>query len=564
MTIPSISTELFDAAMECIAEMHASMDREHILTRATQCASRLTGAAACFCFTREADGADLLFHSGVYPDTCRTEGKRIRPGQGIVGWVAQHGESLLLEAATTDPRYDPAIDSCAGLPSSAILAVPIRCRNQTIGVFELIDKPNNKPFRREDAHLISRFADQVGLALDNAGEQRAASQPSPAPVYFPENDPNAMKERAIERMSVGIAHNFNNILNAIIGFSEIILLDTQEESVRKGVQGIRNACNSALDLVNQLEAFTERPQPNKKPVNIRKLIKQTAKLFRLRLSGLVNIQLELDDTEILLLGDSARLHRAIMNLLKNARESLGGKPGDVRIHYEALDITTAGPHPDVHLKPGTYAKLVVQDSGCGMRQETLDQIYDPYFTTKKGGIGTGIGLTIANRIFREHGGEISVVSNPGSGTTFSVFLPKTIADKAAAEKKQPLPRGKEKVLVVDDEELFSSILAKMLSILGYQVTKVNSSKEALSVYQQSPQDINLVITDWAMPEITGDRLAEMLIKINPATRVILCSAFDEGVDFEKLAARGIREILKKPVDMNKLAAVVRKVLDGAG
>jgi len=311
-----------------------------------------------------------------------------------------------------------------------------------------------------------------------------------------------------------------------------------------------------------LEAFTEKHQPIRKSVNIKKLLKQTIKLFRLRLPETISIHQDLGAADITLLGDSARLHRAIMNLLKNAQESFDGHPGTVSIGYETLELVPGAVDPNGSLSPGTYVKISIQDSGRGMDQETLDQIFDPYFTTKKGGVGTGIGLSIVKRIIHEHGGDITVSSIPREGTNVDIYLPHTV-EEAGAQRLAPdsLPRGNEKILVIDDEELLTSILARMLTSLGYHVTKVNSAKEALEVYRQSHEDIDLVITDWAMPEITGDHLAKMMLRINRKAKVVLFSAFEEGFDAEALFSSGIREILKKPIVMEKLAVVVRKVLD---
>ncbi len=556
-------TKTLSEIMECTAEVHSSTNLQTILSTATECVPRLSRSEACFCFIRDIDSGHLLFHEAVGPGDCKPTLQRVPIEQGIAGWVARYGEPVMLQDVRSDPRFDAAIDECRGFPTVSILAVPIRQKEEIIGVFEAINKNQGELFSRDDASLLTRFADQVAIAVNNAAAYERKDHPARLPLILQDNEHEILKERAIERMSVGIAHNFKNILNAITGFSEIVLVETKEESVRKCIQGIRNACDSALDLVNQLEAFTEKRQPNKKPLNIKNLFKQTIKLFRLRLPETISIHQELAEGDATMVGDSARLHRAIMNLLKNAQESFNGHPGKVFVQYKTIDMVPGAFGLNGSLPAGRYVKLVVRDNGHGMNQKTMDQIFEPYFTTKKGGVGTGIGLSIVKRIIKEHDGDITVSSIPQKGTTIEVYLPSSISEPAVQQPSTPekLARGDEKILVVDDEELLASVLARMLSALGYHVTKVNSSKEALDVYRKSHADIDLVITDWALPEITGDHLAEMMIKINPAAKVVLFSAFDKDVDKKHLLSCGIRDVLKKPITMKDLAAVVRKTLD---
>lgn len=558
----SLTTNSVSEIMECTARIHSASDLNEVLATATKCVARLAGSEVCFCFFQDTGSGDIVFREAYGPDACKPAIERIRPAQGIAGWVVQYGKPVMVQDVHSDPRFDAGVDECSQYPAFSILAVPIVHSGKTIGVFEAINKPRKGQFSREDAFILSHFADQVAIAVKNTKYSPHRNQASKSSLILKDGYHETIKERAIERMSVGIAHNFKNVLNAIVGFAEIILIDTKEESVRKGIQGIRNACDSALDLVNQLEAFTEKHHPKKKPVNIQRLFKQTLKLFRLRLPETVSVHQEISEKSITLLGDSARLHRAIMSLLKNAYESFRGHSGSVAVQYEVVEITTETVDLFEGLETGTYAKLVIRDNGCGMDQETVDQIFDPYFSTKKGGVGTGIGLSLVKRIIREHDGDITISSIPREGTTVEVYLPSAASEPAGQlVTGDQLPRGNEKILVIDDEELLTSILARMLTSMGYHVTKVNSSRQALEVYRDSHVDVDLVITDWAMPEITGDRLAEKMKQINPAVKVILASAFDEEIDKEHLKSCGIQYILKKPIAMKELAVAVRNTLD---
>jgi len=257
------------------------------------------------------------------------------------------------------------------------------------------------------------------------------------------------------------------------------------------------------------------------------------------------------------------MHQAITNLLKNARDAIGTDSQGV-LNIESSQVELSKNQVLVHpgLNPGNYIKFTISDNGCGIDPKTLKKIFDPYFTTKSGGVGTGMGLPTARSIIADHGGALTVASVPGEGTQVDILLPKIVAEVESEHLTfEQLPKGSERVLVVDDERTVAFTLSKMLRSLGYDCISVESSEEALEIYRNDPDRIDLLLTDWTMPGLTGDRLAEKINEIRSDAKVIIYSAFSGELDQVKFRAHGIRDSLEKPISMQNLANTVRIVLD---
>lgn len=220
------------------------------------------------------------------------------------------------------------------------------------------------------------------------------------------------------------------------------------------------------------------------------------------------------------------------------------------------------PKSEIDLDPGPYIRLNVSDAGHGMERKVIDRIFEPYFTTKEKGEGTGMGLAVVHGIVKSHGGAISVYSETGRGTTFHVYLPRIEREvKAEPEEIMPLPTGKEQILFVDDEPAIVDIGKGILESLGYTVVTRTSPIEALEAFKAQPDKFDLVITDMTMPKMTGDKLAKELMAIRPDIPIILCTGFSELINEEKAKAMGIRRLVMKPIVQREMANAVRKVLD---
>lgn len=317
-----------------------------------------------------------------------------------------------------------------------------------------------------------------------------------------------------------------------------------------------------LELVEQIQGIGGNLKRETVRVDGNSLVSRTVKQFRRILPEAIKIRLALSPTEARVAGDPTLLHTVIEKVLMNAMEGIGNNPGLIKIDA-AVTKLTGDDHGDLpKLDPGRYYQITVVDDGEGIPKDIQRRVFEPYFTTKSGGIGKGLGLSTARGIVSSHGGGISLASIQGEGTAVQILLP--VSEEAAAPvltSVDRLPRGTERVLIVDDESFVTVTLEKMLTFLGYRVTRVDRSQKALDCFLNEADRPEVVVTDWALPDIPGDALAEMLVSQYPSTRVILISAFSGDFDDAALRARGIQASLAKPVDIQLLATTLRRVLD---
>ena len=374
----------------------------------------------------------------------------------------------------------------------------------------------------------------------------------------------AQKMEAIGNLAGGIAHDFNNLLTVILGFSDMALNLLPEDSgkARGCVEQVRTAGNRARELVSQILTFSRQEEGERRPYAISSIVKEALKLLRSTLPA--NIELRKDvSARGAVLCDPTQIHQVIMNLCTNAYHAMRETGGvlDVSLEDAVLDASTVISHPG--LQPGPHLKLSVVDTGCGMDSRVIDRIFEPYFTTKTKGEGTGLGLSVVHGIVREHKGEISVYSEAGRGTSFHVHLP-AVAGASTAEADGPFqepPRGREHILLVDDEESLQRLGAHILGGLGYRVAVCGNGVEALEWLQEDSRSFDLVITDQSMPRMTGLELARRLLSLRPDLPVILCTGFAYGVTRERVREAGIRELVMKPFRSGDLAEKVRLALD---
>jgi PAS domain S-box-containing protein len=373
----------------------------------------------------------------------------------------------------------------------------------------------------------------------------------------------AQKMEAIGTLAGGIAHDFNNILSAIIGYAELSKMDIAQGSlIQNNLNEILKAGNRAKDLVNQILAFSRRSEPERKPVHIGQTVNEALKMLRASLPTTISIQASIHDDVGIIEADTTQVHQILMNLCTNAAHAMRDTGGilAVALSNAEIDELAASRQPD--LIPSSYLKLSVTDTGSGMTEDVLQRIFEPYFTTKEKGVGTGMGLAVVHGIVKSYGGAVTVESAPGRGSTFNVYLPRI--EKIAApldERLHVYPTGHERILCVDDEQVLVDVAKQMLEKLGYQVVTSTSSAEALKLFQAQPDGFDLVITDLTMPNLTGDRLAPELIKIRPDVPVILCSGYSEHLTGKHLRETGIRSFLMKPLLIGDLATTVRRILD---
>jgi PAS domain S-box-containing protein len=373
----------------------------------------------------------------------------------------------------------------------------------------------------------------------------------------------AQKMEALGTLAGGIAHDFNNLLGAVIGFTELMQEDLPEGNRgHRHAERIMEAGLRGRDLVKQMLTFSRKTDQEKKPLRLSSIVKESAKLLRASIPTTITMNVNVMSESAFILADPVQIQQVIMNLCTNAYHAMLEKGGTLDV--ELSDFSVGPLDGDSHgIKPGLYMKLTVRDTGTGIPAQIKDRIFDPFFTTKAVGEGTGLGLSVVMGIVKQSGGYINVESEPGKGSTFSVYFPKVAGELVADIKgKEEAPTGTERILLVDDEEALLEMGKQILTRLGYKVTSQMSSEVALALVEESPSHFDLVITDQTMPDMTGVELAEKILAIRPDIPVILCTGFSHLVDADSARATGIKGFAMKPLTKREIAKTVREVLDG--
>lgn len=373
----------------------------------------------------------------------------------------------------------------------------------------------------------------------------------------------AQKMEAIGTMAGGIAHDFNNMLSIILGNADMAL-DTLSDgnAGKKNVEQIIKASRRVKDLVRQILTFSRRADQKLLPVEPYSVINESLKLLRSTIPTTISIVQNMGNESCTILADSTQIHQMFMNLCTNAVHAMNEK-GTLEISGTIVDLEANDIAVQQETQPGQYFKLSVRDTGAGMNKKTLERIFDPFYTTKEIGEGTGMGLSIVLGIIKSYGGFILVNSELGKGTTFTLYFPVTqggIVPKME-EIVEECPLGDERILFIDDEEMLAEMGSKMLQGLGYEVTVASGSREALDIFISNPEAFDLVITDQTMPNLSGGELAIELLKSRPDIPIILCTGYSKKISEEDAKKIGIREYLAKPFDRKKLAKVIREVLE---
>lgn len=372
----------------------------------------------------------------------------------------------------------------------------------------------------------------------------------------------AQKMEAIGILAGGIAHDFNNILSSVIGYTELAMEDVEKGTpLENDLKEVYKAGNRAKDLVGQILTFARQDDERSKPTRISSIVKEATKMLRSAIPSTVDIVQDIQ-SDSLVMADPTQIHQVFMNLSTNAAQAMEDEGGVLRIGlYDEKINNGPSENPD-GLKPGTYLKIEVSDTGKGIPEAHLDSIFNPYFTTKKAGEGTGLGLAVVHGIVKKCGGSISVHSEQDQGSVFRIHLPVVKnATKDVSTESEALPPGNERILLVDDEISIVRMASQRLGRLGYSVTSRNNSLEALELFRARPAGFDLVITDMTMPHMTGDKLAQELMAIRADIPVILCTGYSKRISEEIAVHMGIKALVHKPISNATMAKTVRKVLD---
>lgn len=374
----------------------------------------------------------------------------------------------------------------------------------------------------------------------------------------------AQKVEAVGTLAGGIAHDFNNILASIIGFTELSLDEAEKGSILyENLGDILTSGIRARDLVRQILMFSRHVESEFKPVELNTLVSESLKLMRATIPTFVDIVEEIATSPITVFANSSQINQILINLCTNGFHAMEGEKGTLKICLDTLRLNKLTRIKYTEIPAGNYARLIVQDTGKGIQPDDMEKIFDPYFTTKEQDRGTGLGLSIVQGIVKSHNGQIFVDSLVRHGTTFSIYLPLLTIKHSEKnpEKRSKLPGGNETILFVDDEPTIVKMQKQNLRRMGYQVDGTTSATEALESIMADPDKYDLIITDMAMPGMSGDILASNIKKIRQDIRIILCTGFSEKIDRATLSELELDGYLLKPVEKAKMLLTIRQVLD---
>ncbi|MCG8636298.1 MAG: PAS domain S-box protein [Desulfobacterales bacterium] len=373
----------------------------------------------------------------------------------------------------------------------------------------------------------------------------------------------AQKMEAIGTLAGGIAHDFNNILGAIIGFSELALEDIQKgDPARYSVDQVSKSAFRAKDLVKQILLFSRQGEQEMKPVRITPLVKEVLKLIRSTLQKNINVSERVLAENDQVMADPIQIHQIIMNLCTNSAHAMRKTGGTLTVILENTEVDQDFLMEFPNLAPGPHLKLQVNDSGHGIPDEVIDNIFEPFFTTKPRGEGTGLGLSVVHGIIKSHKGDIKVYSEPDKGTSIHILFPVLKKERLAiAKNDRPIPGGTEHILLVDDEIPLIESGKTALERLGYRVSVFSDSRLALEAFRKAPDEFDMVISDKAMPHMTGLGLSKKIIAIDPEKPIIMCTGFGDDLSLKEAEKTGIAAVLYKPVIKRELAETIRRIFD---
>jgi PAS domain S-box-containing protein len=370
------------------------------------------------------------------------------------------------------------------------------------------------------------------------------------------------KMESLGTLAGGIAHDFNNILGAILGYAEMAQYECPADSrLEYYATQITKAGYRAKELVQQILLFSRQGSSEKGPIDVGRVVDEAFKLIKASLPANIEILANISHDLAPIFANEIHIHQIVMNLCTNAYYAMKSFGGTLNVSLTAVAIQDHDIKTFSEIQPGNYLKLSISDTGCGIPSDIINRIFDPYFTTKPIGEGTGLGLSTIHGIVKDHSGSIKVYSEVGIGTTFHIFLPTAEATaEITVEKLEQLPMGSGCILFVDDEESLLDIGRDLLSRLGYQVETRASALDALEAFQVDPQKFDLVISDITMPKMTGDEIARQIKAIRPEIPIILCSGFSDRINPQTMETIGISALLMKPIIYADLAQTVHRIL----
>jgi signal transduction histidine kinase len=363
----------------------------------------------------------------------------------------------------------------------------------------------------------------------------------------------------ISTLAGGFAHQFNNLLTPLMGYAYMALGNVPADSVAASeIEEVIYAGSRAANLVQEIVAFSRQGDDEVVPVRYDTAVKEAVARLRRSIPPSITVFEEIGGDDATVLGSPGQIQQMVMNLLINAQQAMAENGGVLRVALDSCHIDREAAKSYRRLDKGVYLHLTISDTGHGMDPATQERIFDPYFTTREVGEGSGLGLSVAHGIVTGRGGEILVESEVGKGTTVHVYWPRIVPELAEVEAQQSaIPRGHERILYVDDEPAIVAMQQELLNRLGYQVTTTTSSVQALEMFRAQPEGFDLVITDQMMPQMSGDALAQELLSLRPGLPIVVLTGYTEPLAAERYHRMGIESLLQKPASLRELADAIR-------
>lgn len=514
----------------------------------------------------------------VYLASLRDISERKRAEEGLnrlATAVKQAAESIMITDEVGTIQYvNPAFERITGYTQDEVVGQTPRIlksgrhdeafyremwdtlKSLNVWTGHLINKKKDGALYNEEAS-ISPIQNSDGKVINYVAVKRDVTEE----IRLERRLRQAQKMEALGTLTGGIAHDFNNILSGIMGYTELADLDATEGTMVKDNLGeVLKATHRAKNLVKQILSFSRQSDGEKNPIEIRVIVKEALKLLKATLPPDIEIHEDLGREKTIIEADPTQIHQVLMNLVTNGVFALRGGNGILAISLREVDLDPISGSKQGDFPSGPCVRLSVSDTGHGMTPEVVERIFDPYFTTKGVGKGTGLGLALVHGIVKAHKGAITVYSEPGRGSTFNIYMPRIQTEVSEKpEEQKSLPNGHERILYVDDDPDIAKMSKQALQKLGYKVSSRTSAAAALKLFRADPTRFDIVITDLVMPHMSGEELAGEVSRIRPEIPILLCTGLGPAIKKPKNA--GIKAYLLKPVVLKEMAHTLRKVLD---
>ena len=555
--LSSLDSKKLATALELGFLINSTVDLEEVLSLIMKYANLVTASMASTLMLYDEKTGELVFSIPTGPKAKEIQDIRIPPGAGIAGWVARHQEYVLVKDIKKDPRFYPGIDTITGGETKSLLCVPMKSKTGIIGVLEVMNKNNSSYFTENDALLLSIFAQQSAIAIENARLFITLEKHLKEEQSIKEELAKTERLHAVGTLAGGIAHDFNNLLSGIFGYLDLALQTTKDKSVKEYLEKAFTASERAKGLTRQLLTFSKGGAPIKKVEALAGFIRETTN-FALSGSN-VFCDFQLPEDLWMCNCDKNQVGQVIENIVINANQAM---PSGGTIRVSAFNITLKS-NDHVLLDAGNYIKICISDTGVGIPKQLISRIFDPFFTTKPK--GSGIGLAASYSIVKRHGGIIEVESEERKGTCFNIFIPATgQPGKEDKKKTSKAYQGVGRILIMDDDDIIQKILTHMFSAMGFTAVSANEGRKAVELFQKAADQgsrFAAVVLDLTVPGgMGGKETVKEIRKIDKETPIFVASGYSEDAVIAKPEKFGFTASIKKPFSMTQISQLLHTYL----